>query len=300
MPNRHFKTEPQGRTKRLPPWFKVKTALADDYKKIRQLVTDLNLHTVCESAHCPNIWECWNAGTATFMILGNICTRSCGFCAVPFGKPNELDFQEPDHVAEAVASMGLGHAVITSVNRDELEDGGAEIFAQTIMKIRERRSSCTVEVLIPDFQGSKRALDIVLAAKPDILAHNTETVPRLYPLVRPQAKYTRSLEVLKWAREAGFLTKTGVMLGLGETLDEIRQVMADLVDTRCNLFTLGQYLQPSAKHLPIDRFWTPEEFQQLKAEGEAMGIGHVEAGPLVRSSYHAERHVKKSTSLKMM
>lgn len=227
------------------------------------------------------------------MILGNLCTRSCGFCAVPFGKPTELDREEPEHVAEAVAALGLGHAVITSVNRDELEDGGAEIFAETIRKIRDRRPSCTVEVLIPDFQGSQTALSAVLQARPDILAHNTETVPRLYPLVRPQAKYDRSLRLLQQARASGFLTKTGIMLGLGETMDEVRAVMRDLADIRCDLFTLGQYLQPSAKHLPVDRFWTPEEFQQLKEEGEATGIGHVEAGPLVRSSYHAEQQVKK-------
>jgi lipoic acid synthetase len=294
MPNRHFKTDPKPRTERLPPWFKVRTGLGENYQKLRRLVTDLKLHTVCESARCPNIWECWNAGTATFMILGNLCTRSCGFCAVPFGKPTELDLEEPGHVAEAVDAMGLTHAVITSVNRDELEDGGAGVFAMTIREIRARRPACTVEVLIPDFQGMRSALETVLAAKPDILAHNTETVPRLHPLVRPQAKYDRSLQVLRWAKEAGFLTKTGVMLGLGETADEVSEVMADLVKIRCDIFTIGQYLQPSAKHLPVARFWTPEEFQQLKEEGEAMGIGHVEAGPLVRSSYHAERQAKKN------
>jgi lipoic acid synthetase len=299
MPKRHFKTDPQPRTERLPPWFKVRTGLGENYQKLRRLVTDLKLHTVCESARCPNIWECWNVGTATFMILGNLCTRSCGFCAVPFGKPTELDLEEPAHVAEAVDAMELTHTVITSVNRDELEDGGAGIFARTIREIRARRPACTVEVLIPDFQGNRAALETVLAARPDILAHNTETVPRLHPLVRPQAKYDRSLQVLRWAKEAGFLTKTGVMLGLGETVDEVRQVMSDLVEIGCDIFTLGQYLQPSAKHLPVARFWTPEEFQQLKEEGEAMGIGHVEAGPLVRSSYHAERQVKKDDPLRI-
>jgi lipoic acid synthetase len=294
MPKRQFKTTPQPRTTRLPPWFKVRTGIGENYARIRGLVDDLGLHTVCESAHCPNIWECWNAGTATFMVLGNLCTRSCGFCAVPFGRPTELDREEPEHVAEAVAAMGLTHAVITSVNRDELEDGGAEIFAETIRAIRTKRPTCTVEVLIPDFQGSQAALDTVLAARPDILAHNTETVPRLYPLVRPQAKYDRSLEVLQRAKQSGFLTKTGVMLGLGETIDEVREIMADLVEISCDIFTLGQYLQPSVKHLPVVRFWTPEEFQQLKSEGEAMGLGHVEAGPLVRSSYHAEQQVKKN------
>jgi lipoic acid synthetase len=295
MPNRHFKTDPKPRTERLPPWFKVRTGLGENYQKLRRLVTDLKLHTVCESARCPNIWECWNAGTATFMILGNLCTRSCGFCAVPFGRPTELDLEEPRHVAEAVDAMGLTHAVITSVNRDELVDGGAKSFARTILEIRARRPACTVEVLIPDFQGMRAPLESVLAARPDILAHNTETVPRLHPLVRPQAKYDRSLQVLRRAKEAGFLTKTGVMLGLGETADEVREVMADLVRIRCDIFTLGQYLQPSAKHLPVARFWTPEEFQRLKEEGEAMGVGHVEAGPLVRSSYHAERQVKKNS-----
>lgn len=296
MRTRRFKTEPEPRAGRLPPWFKVRTALGDNFKKVRRLVSELGLHTVCESAHCPNIWECWNAGTATFMILGNLCTRSCGFCAVPFGKPTELDLEEPEHVAEAVRALGLRHAVITSVNRDELEDGGAEIFAQTIQRSRERSPGCTVEVLIPDFQGKRSALERVLGARPDVLAHNTETVPRLYPLVRPQAKYDRSLQVLRWAREAGMVTKTGIMLGLGEGADEVRSVMADLAELGCDILTLGQYLQPSAKHLPVARFWTPEEFDRLKQEGEALGIGHVEAGPLVRSSYHAERHVKPSSS----
>jgi|SRR5579863_509252 len=300
MSNRRFKTGPSLRTERLPPWFKVKTSLGGNYQNIRRLVKDLQLHTVCESAHCPNIWECWNAGTATFMILGNLCTRSCGFCAVPFGKPTELDREEPDHVAEAVATLELGHAVITSVNRDELEDGGAEIFAMTIRSIRERRPSCSVEVLIPDFQGERAALDRVFRAKPDVLAHNIETIPRLYPLVRPQAKYVRSLQILESSRRAGLISKTGIMLGLGETPEEIREVMRDLAAIRCDILTIGQYLQPSEKHLPVARFWTPPEFQQLKEEGERMGIGYIEAGPLVRSSYHAERLVKNPHPLELL
>jgi lipoyl synthase len=293
MPNRNFLTPPQKRTERLPPWFKVQPKTGANYLKIRQLVKGLNLHTVCEEAQCPNIWECWNIGTATFMILGEICTRSCGFCAVTFGRPTELDWEEPSHLAEAVAVLGLGHVVVTSVNRDELENGGAEIFAASIRKIRGRSPACTVEVLIPDFQGKKEALDLVLAARPDILAHNTETVPRLHPHVRPQAKYDRSLQVLSWSKKGGLLTKTGLMLGLGETIDEVRAVMADLVALGCDILTLGQYLQPTARHLPVVRFVHPDEFARLKEEGEKMGLAHVEAGPLVRSSYHAEKQAKE-------
>jgi lipoic acid synthetase len=293
MPDRHFLTPPQKRTERLPPWFKVQPKTGANYLKIRQLVKGLNLHTVCEEAQCPNIWECWNVGTATFMILGEICTRSCGFCAVTFGRPTELDREEPSHLAEAVAALGLGHVVVTSVNRDELENGGAEIFAASIRKIRERSPACTVEVLIPDFQGKKGALHLVLAERPEILAHNTETVPRLHPKVRPQAKYDRSLQILAWSKEAGLLTKTGLMLGLGETIDEVKGVIADLVTVGCDILTLGQYLQPTAKHLPVARFVHPDEFARLKEEGEKMGLAHVEAGPLVRSSYHAEKQAKE-------
>lgn len=289
MPDRHFLTPPQPRAERLPSWFKVTPKTGENYLKVRRLVKERGLHTVCEEARCPNIWECWNVGTATFMILGEICTRSCGFCAVAFGRPGELDLAEPERLAEAVAALGLGHAVITSVNRDELANGGAEIFAESIRKIRERSPDCAVEVLIPDFQGKREALGIVLAAKPDILAHNTETVPRLYRQVRPQAKYPRSLQILAWSKEAGFLTKTGLMLGLGEKIEEVRSVMADLVEVGCDILTLGQYLQPTAKHLPVARFVHPDEFLELKQEGEKMGLKHVEAGPLVRSSYHAEK-----------
>lgn len=288
MPEQHFLTPPKPRTERLPSWFKVKRETGKNYLRISHLAKRLDLHTVCEEARCPNIWECWNNGTATFMILGEICTRSCGFCAVTFGRPNELDRSEPAHLAEAVAALDLGHAVITSVNRDELENGGAEIFAESITQIRARSPQCTVEVLIPDFQGKRSALEMVLSARPDILAHNMETVSRLYRHVRPQAQYKRSLQVLAWAKEDGLLTKTGLMLGLGETMDEVRTVMADLVAVGCDILTLGQYLQPTALHLPIARFVHPDEFAQLKREGEEMGFSHVESGPLVRSSYHAE------------
>ncbi len=291
MPKQHFLTPPQPRTERLPAWFKVKVRTGERYLKIRQLTKDLNLHTVCEEAQCPNIWECWNAGTATFMILGDICTRSCGFCAVKLGQPGPLDLEEPAHVAEAVANLGLGHVVITSVNRDELENGGAEIFAETIAKIRECSPRCGVEVLIPDFLGKPIPLDIVIKKRPDILAHNIETVPSLYRLVRPQAQYQRSLDVLVRAKQAGLRTKTGLMLGIGETIAEVETVMADLVKIGCDILTLGQYLQPTAKHLPIARFVPPEEFLDLKKRGEALGLSHVESGPLVRSSYHAEQQV---------
>lgn len=288
MPKQHFLTPPQRRTERLPPWFKVKRETGENYLRIRNLTKRLDLHTVCEEARCPNIWECWNNGTATFMILGEICTRSCGFCAVQFGHPSELDRSEPAHLAEAVAALDLGHAVITSVNRDELKNGGAEIFAESIIQIRARSPQCTLEVLIPDFQGKKSALEIVLKARPDILAHNIETVPRLYRHVRPQARYGRSLQVLVRAKENGLLTKTGLMLGLGETIDEVHRVMANLVAVGCDILTLGQYLQPTEKHLPSARFVHPDEFVQLKRVGEEMGLSHVESGPLVRSSYHAE------------
>ncbi len=289
---KHFLTAPSPRTMRLPPWFKVLRATGALYQKIRGLVKTQKLHTVCEEAQCPNIWECWNAGTATFMILGDICTRSCGFCNVTFGRPTELDLEEPRHLAEAIAALGLKHAVITSVNRDELENGGAEIFAESIRAIRTSSPHCTVEVLIPDFQGKRAALEMILSAKPDILAHNIETVPRLYPTVRPQAKYQRSLELLSYAKESGFLVKTGLMLGLGETDDELRAVMRDLTAIRCDILSLGQYLQPTRQHLPVVRFVEPSAFDAFKQFGESLGLGHVEAGPLVRSSYHAEQQVK--------
>ena len=249
----------------------------------------LQLHTVCESAACPNIGDCWNRRTATFMILGNVCTRRCGFCAVQKGAPLPVDYDEPRRVAEACAALGLKFAVITSVNRDDRKDGGAELFAQTIRAIRQRVPGCGVEVLVPDFQGSHSAMDIVLDAAPDILNHNTETVPRLYRQVRLGARYERSLDMLAYVKRArpGTPAKSGLMLGLGETMEEVLAVMRDLRSSQVDILTLGQYLRPSPKHLPILRFVTIEEFGELKRRGYQMGFRHVESGPLVRSSYHA-------------
>jgi lipoic acid synthetase len=283
-------------SKRHYPWLKVKLPHGDNYFALKQLVREQRLHTVCESASCPNIGECWNQRTATFMILGDICTRSCGFCDVKTGRPLGLDRDEPRRVAQAVKTLGLKHAVITSVNRDELPDGGAEVWAETIRQVKAHNPGCTVEALIPDFEGSEEALLTVLAARPDILAHNTETVPRLYRTVRPQAKYPRSLEVLQRAKQRGFVTKSGVMVGLGEAWEELRQVMRDLAQVHCDILTIGQYLQPSRQHLPVRRFYTPEEFRLLRDEARAMGFRHVESGPLVRSSYHADAQ-KASTGL---
>lgn len=278
-------------SRRLPEWFKVTPKRHEKYLRLKQLVGDLKLHTVCEEARCPNVWECWNAGTATIMILGETCTRSCGFCAVKTGRPTELDLDEPRRVAEAVATLGLRHAVITSVNRDELEDGGAAIFAETTQRIREARPDCTVEVLIPDFKGLHTAQDAVFDARPNILNHNTETVPRLYRLVRPQGKYHWSLELLQRAKTAGLVTKSGLMLGLGETVEEVETVMRDLVAHGCDILTLGQYLQPTKAHLQVSRYYHPDEFTQLKENGLELGFRHVESGPLVRSSYHAEQQL---------
>jgi lipoic acid synthetase len=283
-------------SKRHYPWLKVKLPHGENYFELKQLVREKRLHTVCESASCPNIGECWNQKTATFMILGDICTRSCGFCDVKTGRPLGLDREEPTRVAEAVRLLGLKHAVITSVNRDELADGGAAIWAATIRHVKAQNPTCTVEALIPDFEGSMEALDTVLEAMPDILAHNTETVPRLYRTVRPQAKYPQSLEVLKRAKKRVFVTKTGVMVGLGEEWEELRQVMRDLCEVQCDILTIGQYLQPSRQHLPVLRIYTPEEFRQLRQEALTLGFRHVESGPLVRSSYHAGEQ-KASTGL---
>jgi len=271
-----------------PDWLKVRVPLGERFSTLKQLIDGQGLHTVCEEARCPNMAECWNAGTATFMILGDICTRSCGFCAVKTGRPEGLDLQEPFRVAEAIRTMGVRHAVITSVNRDELPDGGAAVFAETIRQARLVNPSITIEVLIPDFRGVAWALDIVMAAKPDILNHNTETVPRLYGNVRPQAKYERTLELLHRAGTGGMVTKSGLMLGLGETMDEVLDVMKDLNAAGCRILTLGQYLQPTKDHLPVERYVHPDEFRWLKGKGISMGFRHVEAGPLVRSSYHAE------------
>ena len=274
-----------------PDWLKVKLQVNEEFKKVRLIVSSNRLHTVCEEARCPNMSECWSRGTATFLILGDICTRSCGFCAVKTGKPEAVDRSEPERVARAVKLMKLKHAVITSVNRDELPDGGASIFAETIRQIRKHAPGCRVEVLIPDFKGDEKALDIVIEAKPDVLNHNVETVPRLYKKVRPQAKYERSLKVLDYCKKKGLITKTGLILGLGETTDEVIDVMKDLRKIDVDILTLGQYLQPTKFHLPVDRFVPPDEFEMLKRKGLEMGFKYVEAGPLVRSSYHAESHI---------
>ena len=274
---------------RRPDWLKAPAPVGKNYRDLKRLVNYLKLHTVCESAACPNIGECWNRRTATFMILGNVCTRRCGFCAVQKGPPEEVDYDEPRRVAEGVALMGLDYAVVTSVNRDDRKDGGAELFAMTIKAIRERNPGCQVEVLVPDFQGSYEAMDIVVEAKPDILNHNTETVPRLYRSARVGSRYERSLDMLAYAKSASkdIPTKSGLMMGLGETDDEVVDVMRDLHKSRVDILTLGQYLRPSRDHLPIDRYYSPEEFARLKTIGHEIGFAHVESGPLVRSSYHA-------------
>ena len=276
-----------------PDWLKVRLPMGPQVEELRRLMRSKSLHTVCEEAHCPNMAECWGAGTATFMILGDTCTRSCGFCAVKTGKPTELDLLEPTHVGEAVARMGVKHAVVTSVNRDELDDGGAGMFAETIGEIRRQSPGTSVEVLIPDFRGVLEALDIVLAAKPEILNHNVETVPRLYPRVRPQARFERSLEVLRRTKERAptLVCKTGIMVGLGESRDEVLSTMRAIAAQGTDVLTIGQYLRPSPEHLPIERYWTPAEFAEFRELGMTMGFDHVESGPLVRSSYHAERHV---------
>jgi lipoic acid synthetase len=273
-----------------PKWLRAPAPVGDNYRELKSLIESLRLHTVCESAACPNVGECWNHRTATFMILGNVCTRRCGFCAVEKGAPLPVDYDEPRRVAEAVAAMGLRFAVITSVNRDDREDGGAELFALTIRAIRERIPGCGVEVLTPDFQGNLAAVETVLAAAPEVFNHNTETVPRLYRQVRLGARYERSLEVLAHARRVSpaIPTKSGLMLGLGETAAEVLQVMRDLRESQVEILTLGQYLRPSPRHLPIVRYVPPEEFDELRAAGDEMGFAHVESGPLVRSSYHAD------------
>jgi lipoic acid synthetase len=276
---------------RKPSWLKMKMPGGDGYSNLLRLVNDQKLHTVCQSAKCPNMGECWSAGTATLMILGDVCTRSCGFCHIATGKPPTLDLDEPMRVGFAVKQMNLKHAVITSVNRDELPDGGAAVWAHTIREIRRQSPGTSIEVLIPDFCGDWDALQLVLDEKPEILNHNMESVPRMYRVVRPQAKYPRSLKLLQIAREQGLLTKTGMMLGIGEEEHEIEAVLDDLVAIGVDILTLGQYLQPTPKHLPVDRWVHPDEFKQWKIRGEAKGLRHVESGPLVRSSYHAEQQV---------
>ena len=281
---------------RKPAWLKMKMPGGAAYAKLVRLVNEQKLHTVCQSAKCPNMGECWSAGTATLMILGDVCTRSCGFCHIATGKPPVLDLDEPRRVGEAVATMALKHVVITSVNRDELPDGGAAVWAETIRRIRAASPGTNVEVLIPDFCGDWDALQLVLDERPEILNHNVETVPRLYRRVRPQAKYHRSLKLLQIAMDQGLVTKTGAMLGLGETEDEIDAVIDDLVAIGCQILTLGQYLQPTPHHLPVERWVHPDEFAAWKVRGEAKGLRHVESGPLVRSSYHAEKQVLASAT----
>src|SRR3989304_5815392 len=275
------------RTKRLPPWFRIRLTTSERFTNVKSLIRTNNLNTVCRSAACPNHAECWNAGTAAFMILGNICTRSCKFCNVLKGTPEGLDIDEPNRVALTVAALKLNYAVVTSVTRDDLEDGGADLFAATIRAIRAKTPGCRVEVLVPDFQGSDGSLRAVLDAGPDVLNHNLETVPSLYSRVRPQADYRRSLELLSRARSYGAVTKTGLMLGLGEGLDEVRLGLEDLRNIECDILTIGQYLQPNRGALPVEKYYHPDEFNQLREEALARGFRHVASGPLVRSSYHA-------------
>jgi lipoic acid synthetase len=284
-----------------PPWLKVRFPAGDRYQRIRSLLRRHDLHTVCEEAHCPNIGECFNSGTATFMVLGDVCTRSCGFCAVTSGRPAPaLDWLEPQRLARAVRTLGLDYVVITSVNRDDQPDGGAAIFAGCIRAIRRDHADCRVEVLIPDFMGNWQALATVVRARPFVLNHNVETVPRLYRRVRPKARYRRSLELLRRAKELdpSLLTKSGLMVGLGETHVEVFEVMADLREARVDLLTIGQYLRPSDRHLPIERYYRPEEFQPFVERGRALGFLNVEAGPLVRSSYRAHRQVGLASALR--
>jgi lipoic acid synthetase len=274
-----------------PKWLRVKLPTGEKYRKVRQLVDEHELHTICESGSCPNMGECWGEGTATFMILGNICTRSCGFCAVQTGRPDEVDEFEPGRVAKSVKLMGVKHAVITSVDRDDLKDGGANIWAQTVRAIRKQSPGTTLETLIPDFAGKWENLDVVTDVAPEIVSHNLETVRRLTKEVRIQAKYDRSLEALFRIKKAGMRTKSGIMLGLGETHEEVIETMHDLRSVGTDIVTLGQYLQPTPKHLPVAEFITPERFEEYKKLGLEMGFKYIESGPLVRSSYHAERHI---------
>ena len=279
---------------RKPAWLKVRAPGGENYVRLRHLMRDLQLHTVCEEAHCPNVGECWEHGTATFMVLGDVCTRNCAYCAVAHGRPPKYDTAEPARVAEAVAEMRLQHAVITSVDRDDLPDFGAFIFAETIRQIRARLPECSVEVLVPDFQGNEDAIRTVLDARPDIYNHHTETVPRLYKRCRPGGRYERVLEIFRFAKRTApaIPTKTGLILGMGETVDEVHAVLRDLREVDVDIVTLGQYLRPSDKHHPLDRYYTPDEFRALRDAGMAMGFRHVESGPLVRSSYHAWEQVQ--------
>jgi lipoic acid synthetase len=279
---------------RKPPWLKIKPNFGPVYTEVKALLKDLELHTVCQEASCPNIGECFSARTATFIILGDKCTRNCRFCDVKPGRPEAVDCDEPSRVAEAVSRLSLKYAVITSVTRDDLPDGGANIFAETIRRIREAIPECGVEVLIPDMKGMSQALDIVIEAGPDVLAHNIETVPNLYKTIRPKARYKRSLDVLKYAADNGdgTIVKSGIMIGLGENLEQVKRVLDDVADTGCRIFTIGQYLSPSRNHAPVKKFYTPEEFESLKVMGEKAGINLVVSGPLVRSSYLAHSQTK--------
>ena len=279
---------------RKPSWLKVKAPGGPNYLRLKQMMRELDLHSVCEEAHCPNVGECWEHGTATFMILGDVCTRNCAYCAVAHGKPPKYDISEPDRVAEAIAQMNLQHAVITSVDRDDLPDFGAYIFAETIRQIHERVPGCSVEVLVPDFQGNVDSIRTVLEAQPEIYNHNTETVPRLYKKARPGGRYARVMEIFRTAKRIApdIPTKTGIILGMGETIEEVKVVMRDLRDVDVDILTLGQYLRPSDNHIALDRYVTPAEFRELYETGMEMGFRHVESGPLVRSSYHAWEQVQ--------
>jgi lipoyl synthase len=289
------KTDPlnviQNTSMRRPEWLKVRFGSGDTFKHVRKQVDHNSLHTVCESARCPNLGECWSRGTATFMVLGNTCTRSCKFCNITVGKPDEYDPEEPQRVALAARDMNLRHVVITMVARDDLKDGGAFIVAETIRKIKDYVPDCSVEALISDLKGRESDLNTVLAGKPDILNHNLETVKRLQKILRVQATYDRSMQILKWATDAGYTTKSGIMVGVGEKFDEILEVMQDLIKIDCRILTIGQYLPPTAAHYPLDRYYTPEEFEDLRELGYELGFTHVESGPLVRSSYHAEEAI---------
>ena len=283
------------RQRRHPTWIKARMPSGDNYAELKKLMRNLQLHTVCEEARCPNIGECWNSRTATFMILGDVCTRRCMFCAVKKGAPGGIvDADEPRRLGEAVGYLKLKHVVITSVNRDDLADGGASVFAECIAEARKHRPGCTVEVLIPDLEGNWDALALIVQARPEVLNHNTETVPRLYRRVRPYANYQQTLNLLRTSKQldAQMLTKSGLMVGLGETVTELLETMEDLRNTECDILTVGQYLSPSSRHLPIQRYYTPEEFEEIKEAGIEMGFRHVESGPLVRSSYHASEQAR--------
>ena len=275
-----------------PDWLKVRLPSGENYSEVLKLMRTSKLHTVCEEARCPNLAECWGARTATFMILGEICTRSCGFCNIKMGLPDPVDRDEPRRVAESVKELNLRHAVITSVDRDELKDGGASVFAETIRLIRESSPDCTIEILTPDFKGDESAFEIILKNPPDILNHNLETVKRLYHAVRPQAKYERSLNLIRWFKEKGLRTKSGIMVGIGETKEEVFGIMDDLRAVGCDIMTIGQYLQPTKEHLPVARYVTPKEFKEYAEYGIKIGFLAVESGPLVRSSYHADKHAR--------